>query len=121
MQRDPQLVEFSREHYSALKLAKTLRHTTAETFSAHHKLLTQMMAELETHFQEEELLLIPQLAQFTETALIARLQQEHQQLRHLHENANDYRILVQFGELLFAHVRFEERVLFTALQQHWAH
>ncbi|QLG87118.1 hemerythrin domain-containing protein [Chitinibacter bivalviorum] len=120
MRRDAQLIDLSREHYSALKLAKQLRQADAGTVQLKMSLLEQAMPALERHFQEEESTLLQQLAQFGETALIERLLDEHRQLRQLQQHASDQESLAQFGQLLEQHVRFEERSVFATLQQHWA-
>ena len=121
MKRSPALRQLSREHHTALSLA--LRIAKATEPAAQERLLATIPAlfrgELEPHFQEEERSLLPQLAQAGETTLVARTLDEHAQMRALAAAiaAGDATALAPFGELLQAHVRFEERELFVVAEQ----
>jgi hemerythrin-like domain-containing protein len=121
MKRSPALRQLSREHHTALSLA--LRIAKATEPAAQERLLATIPAlfrgELEPHFQEEERSLLPQLAQAGETTLVARTLDEHAQMRALAAAiaAGDAAALAPFGELLQAHVRFEERELFVVAEQ----
>ena len=72
--------------------------------------------ELEAHFYAEEELLFP----FSEDAHAARVKDDHEWLRATYErlraHPNDAPLLAAFGAVLKAHIRFEERVWFEALQ-----
>jgi hypothetical protein len=120
MRRDEKLIKLSREHYASLKLANSLAsapvHTISESLSQQVK---TARIELSAHFKEEEETLIPQLLSYGEFALTNRLKIEHQQLLSLSGDETNSNALKQFGLLLKAHARFEERELFTVLQAHW--
>jgi hypothetical protein len=121
MKRSSALRQLSREHHTALSLA--LRIAKATDLAAREQLLASVPAlfrgELEPHFQEGEGSLLPQLAQAGETALVARTLDDHAQLRALAAAiaGGDATALAPFGELLQAHVRFEERELFVVAEQ----
>ncbi len=72
--------------------------------------------ELEAHFYAEEEVLFP----FSEDAHAARVKDDHEWLRATYErlraHPNDALLLAAFGAVLKAHIRFEERVWFEALQ-----
>jgi hemerythrin-like domain-containing protein len=81
--------------------------------------VAQAWAGLERHFAEEETDLLSELERVGELGLAARLRAEHLELRRLARKATARASLVRFGMLLEAHVRFEERELFPALERHW--
>lgn len=123
MRRDPRLIRYSQEHHAALRLARMLIQvdqgggdTPAEVSAA----IADARDDLERHFAEEERELIPQLRAVGESGLIARLQAEHLALAPLLRSPPAGKPLGHLGRLLEAHVRFEERELFAALQRHWA-
>ncbi len=97
MRRTALLLEFSREHHASLKLVRHLRAlgTAAPPASLLEELADQAR-ELQRHFAAEEALLLPRLnaAGPTHQALASRL----------------------LAERLDAHVRFEERQLFPAVE-----
>ena len=65
---------------------------------------------------------MPQLLADGETELARRLQCEHTELRMLVtdlQSAACSTTLHQFGDRLMAHVRFEERQVFVALENLW--
>src|SRR5574337_260439 len=122
MRRDPRLIHFSQEHHAALRLARMLAQVgenTGDLPAAVSAAIEEARDDLERHFAEEERELIPQLHAFGESALIARLQAEHAALDPLLRNTADGLAFGRLGRLLEAHVRFEERELFMALQRHW--
>lgn len=110
MRRDPRLVPLSREHHAALRLGRALIAGTGRD------MLVQMRAELRAHFDEEERDLAPVLREAGETALAARLLDEHRALDCLFDAAQAGRQAAEAGEALIAHVRFEERELFPAFE-----
>ncbi|MFT6397927.1 MAG: hemerythrin-like domain-containing protein [Bradymonadia bacterium] len=73
--------------------------------------------ELEPHFSVEERLLLRPLASVGETALVERTIREHTRLRALIELDGESEVVLEFGELLTAHVRFEERELFPRAEE----
>jgi len=128
MKRDPSLLALSREHHTALSLAIRLKKTVQSgdplrIEEARGNVVMRFAAELEPHFCEEELTLLPRLATLGEVALVERTLDEHRRLRALVRKLADPAAtqtvgvcLGEFGELLTAHVRFEERELFERAQ-----
>ena len=123
MQRCPELLELSREHYRALKIAleaKKVAQGAVATplIAAAEAVRKAMVEELEPHFREEEEHLLPALAAAGCGDLVAHTLDEHRQLREsvatLAEPTSER--LLHFADLLQAHVRFEERQLFEAAQ-----
>ena len=121
MRRSERLIDLSREHHGALSLARRLRQVadTPASVEALAKTVAQAWAGLERHFAEEEADLLSELDSIGELGLGARLRAEHLELRRLAGNATARASLLRFGMLLEAHVRFEERELFPALERHW--
>jgi hemerythrin-like domain-containing protein len=123
MKRHEWLQDLSREHHLALKLALTARRALATDDPAQCRAAATLCAdafasELEPHFVREENDLLPLLAQAGAGALVERTSNEHAELRGLALRLReaDTATLKRFGELLDAHVRFEERELFAAAQ-----
>lgn len=119
MKRSAFLQNFSREHHAALKLAKLCEraaHTGIGLADACGRVRTAFADELEAHFAREERELIPLL----DDVLKGRLLAEHRGLRDLVValGEGDAVALRAFGELLAAHVRFEERELFEFVERH---
>lgn len=127
MKRHQQLQDLSREHHSALKLALHARRAAAsgdqEAIAASAQACrAAFLAELEPHFLLEEASLLPLLVLADEQELARRTACEHDEMRTLIAQLKipDAGALERFAELLSAHVRFEERVLFEVLQRHLA-
>lgn len=124
MKRHEQLQDLSREHHLALKLALLARRalTSGESLQIQAATACAMafVSDLEPHFVREETDVLPMLAQAGETALVERTLSEHDEMRRLAARlpAADPATLERFGELLGAHVRFEERELFEVAQRH---
>lgn len=122
MKRSQTLIQLSREHHTALALAKR-----AQTNALESTTLMQLMAdfparwngELEPHFTEEEQVLLPRLLSGGADALAGRLVEDHAGLRALSARiiGGDAAALPEFGLLLADHVRFEERELFPHYEQ----
>lgn len=74
--------------------------------------------ELNPHFRIEEQSLLPLLRSAETQPLVQRTLADHQQLRELLDGLrqNDIEALNRFGDCLTAHVRFEERALFPAIE-----
>ncbi len=119
MKRSPALVRLSREHHAALVLAKRAqRAADADAESARRfgaTLAERFATELDPHFRIEEESLLPALNKAGGGELTPRTLAEHRELRALLADAGsgDGASLRRFGELLEAHVRFEERELFA--------
>ena len=122
MQRHPRLQPLSREHYSALKLAKLCEQAAdgddAAINQACQHVIQSYTNELQPHFSLEEESLFPLLRDTPQQALVEHALLDHRQLAELKERMRsaDRAVLRQFGQHLKAHVRFEERELFPALE-----
>lgn len=123
MKRHVQLLELSREHHAALKLARDAQRAATSGDAAQIRELAQRVVdcfavELDPHFCVEEGGLLAFLAQAGESLAVQRTLDEHRELRQLAAalRAPEAAALQRFGELLAAHVRFEERELFEIAQ-----
>jgi hemerythrin-like domain-containing protein len=123
MKRIPALQPLSREHHTALTLAKACERAAQSRDEERvgktcQRVLQAFSDELEPHFQVEEQSLLPLLRSAGNTALEQRTLEDHRQLRALLSGLrrNDIETLGSFGKLLTEHVRFEERELFPALE-----
>lgn len=121
MKRSPILQPLSREHHSALTLAKACERAArsgdaSQVESACQRAIQAYSEELEAHFQIEEQSLLPLLQ--SQDTLAQRTLAEHRQLRSLLNDlrCDDANALASFGRRLAEHVRFEERILFAALE-----
>lgn len=117
MKRSPALQSLSREHHAALKLAKACERAVdaGQLDETCRRVVNAFANELEPHFQVEENELLPLLAGTQMRALA-----EHAGLRALAGELRlrcDAETLQRFGRSLAAHVRFEERELFPALEE----
>jgi len=123
MKRSTALQPLSREHHTALTLAKACERAAQSrdvdrVVQTCRRVIQAFSDELEPHFQVEELSLLPLLHDAGNKSLEQRTLTDHQQLRALLDGLrqNDIDALDDFGKLLSAHVRFEERELFPALE-----
>lgn len=125
MPRTGALLSLSREHHTSLVLARAARKAAESNDAATCVVAVQRIEAhwqdvLVTHFAQEEALL--QLAEDTlEPEIITRILAEHEELRMLACEScalDPAARLRRFGDLLAAHVRYEERVLFPQLQSH---
>ena len=111
MRRCPELAALSREHHVALEIALALRRTTSDDFEQTTTRYAAFMAsDGAAHFDAEEAVLVPALPR----ELAQRLVREHAELRDV--RPGDVTEARRTGELLAAHVRFEERVVFAHLE-----
>ncbi|SNX61369.1 Hemerythrin HHE cation binding domain-containing protein [Nitrosomonas ureae] len=125
MPRAGALVPLSREHHSSLVTARAARKAAesndmATCLAAVQHIEAHWQDVLVTHFAQEEALL--QFAKDTlEPEIITRILTDHEELRSLACESctlDPAMRLRRFGDLLAAHVRYEERVLFPQLQSH---
>ena len=123
MKRTPALQPLSREHHTALTLAKACERAAQSRDEERiaktcQRVIQAFSTELEPHFQLEEQSLLPLLHDAGNKSLEQRTLADHQQLRALLDGLrqNNIEALDNFGKLLSAHVRFEERELFPALE-----
>lgn len=121
MKRSPPLLKLSREHHVALGIA--LHIDRAADPAARAVLLEafprRFRDELDPHFREEEDDLLPRLAAAGLDELVGRTLDEHRRMRLLagRVEAGDWPALQELGDLLRAHVRFEERELFEVAER----
>lgn len=123
MKRSTALQPLSREHHTALTLAKACERAAQScdegvVAKACQRAIRAFSAELEPHFQVEEQSLLPLLRSAETQSLVQRTMADHQQLRALLDDLrrNDREALSSFGKGLSAHVRFEERELFPVIE-----
>jgi hemerythrin-like domain-containing protein len=123
MKRHERLQDLSREHHAALRLAVQARRAASSDDhalidSAAAAVIAAFHTELNPHFVIEEQTLLPLLTQHGEGEVVARIEREHAELRRLSARLQepDAATLAAFGELLNAHVRFEEREMFPLLE-----
>ncbi len=118
MKRDPRLIEFSREHHSALKLGLFLKNSA--NLIEMNQQINELKEMLIQHFSEEEKELTDILNTFNQPDLKDRFIQDHKDLRHLlNQHEYNYEDAKAIGVLLTDHSRFEERELFSAIQTYW--
>lgn len=123
MRRSPQLLQLSREHHTALVLAKRAQRLAQGAQAEAREFMSELPAvfaqELEPHFQVEEIALLSALREAQPAdeviPMVERTLLEHADLRKLAQRIGeqDFSVLARFGELLSDHVRFEERELFN--------
>jgi hemerythrin-like domain-containing protein len=123
MKRHAALQQLSREHHTALKLARLARFASDSgnpdaISEAAKTIFEQFQEEVDAHFDKEEIELLPALEACGETELVRRTLAEHGELRALNQQLSDpnAETLAHFGKLLYDHVRFEERELFETAQ-----
>ena len=118
MKRHPALAALSREHHSALVLAKRALRASTGGFDAINHFVAEVervfACDLEPHFQLEERRLLPALVRVGQSKAVEQTLAEHAKLRLLasQPGINRPEILRRFGNALAEHVRFEERELF---------
>ncbi len=126
MKRSPELRDLSEEHHYGLVASRTLRlavegkGSLPEAISAFRE---QWEREIEPHFRTEEEVLLPALTGAAGSEqLIARTHREHAALRKYAgklavETGEPLRLLAaETAQLLHDHIRFEERILFPAIE-----
>lgn len=118
LKRNPSLQPLSREHHDGLMLCFKIRQAIAA--GADPEKITTFIhwfsrEHLEPHFAAEEKYLLPLLA--ADDHLSARTLEEHSVLRsYFKRPLLTTEELSHFAALLDDHIRFEERILFQALQ-----
>ena len=124
MKRHAALLQLSREHHQALKMARQARFACDAGLGpaiaqAAETICERFQEELEAHFQTEEIDLLPALAAAGAGDLVQRTLTEHAELRDLNRRLAepDGETLARFATLLNDHVRFEERELFETAQR----
>ncbi len=122
MKRSPELRGLSKDHHRALVMAKKAKQTKPKGNLVISEIWNEMekfySADLEKHFRIEEKYIGLQLEAIGNLEIVERLYKEHAEIRAYFkpESRRTAETLVQFGELLGKHVRFEERELFNVAQ-----
>jgi iron-sulfur cluster repair protein YtfE (RIC family) len=126
MKRSPELRDLSEQHHHGLVAARRLRQAAGETPlpEAVAGFLRDWYREIQPHFRVEEEILLPEFAGAVGEGdpLIVRTLSEHvalrQAVRKLAGSAGEpLRSLAgTIGQSLDDHIRFEERVLFPAVE-----
>ena len=123
MKRSKQLEPLSHDHFEGLTAASRLQIGVRK--GAFPKVMAAYVdhfwhAALERHFHLEETLLLPLLTTPALSSLAERLIEEHREIKDLVEQLNEARepigLLEELSRVLKAHIRFEERELFPALE-----
>jgi quercetin dioxygenase-like cupin family protein len=106
VKRHPALVPLSHDHHHTLVAARALRRGDPSR-------LQELRAELERHFREEEELVFPLLGRLDPPPPeLGEACVQHAQIRARLDDPD-----AELAELLEAHVRLEEQVLFELVQQ----
>lgn len=123
MKRSEFLRPLSREHHTALSLAKACERAAQSgdaeaVHEACRRVIRDFALELDRHFEVEERSLLPLLQSPETRPLVQRTLADHRHLRGLLDDLrrNHAETLIRFGKCLVDHVRFEERELFPALE-----
>ena len=128
LKRDPALVALSRDHHGALMQALELRRAAerspAATADVARSFLAFVHLELSGHFADEEEVLLP-VADRVAPGESARVRNEHREIEALTARIPGaiggreelVPVLVELGDLIHDHVRYEERALFERLQR----
>ncbi len=120
LKRHPALQPLSREHHHGLLLGWKIRTGFAHGIAPERiKAYADWFFEnhLAPHFEAEEQHVFPLLGSRSEHPMVRRAMREHGRLRRLFARTDDLpRHLHLIEEELTAHIRYEERVLFTELQ-----
>lgn len=124
MPRQGELLALSREHHGALLLARDAMRVPAAASRAELAAMNRRIADywketMAAHFRHEESLLLRHPGAVP-AALAMRLLDEHRQLAAMSVRAAGSALeassVRDYGRRLAAHVRFEERECFDALQ-----
>lgn len=124
LKRHPSLQPLSRDHYQGLVQAQHLIKAADGNAIERRKVLAEFLdaweREIEPHFNDEERLLAGLAGDSEREQLMA----EHRRLRGMAAEAREHRRLVDpgaewvrdLGQTLHAHIRWEERELFTSIE-----
>src|SRR5688572_17825327 len=131
MKRDARLVRLSREHTHALLLARLIERTgpeasSDELASLYSRTIAFWSAGLLPHFTAESECLLARLVRHIpdDDERVRRLQRDHLQIEAFvvsMRDASEFQarrsLMLEFGETLRTHVRWEEEQLFPATEQ----
>jgi len=122
IKRDKAFITLSKDHHFSLLLVWKIRKDLAA--GMHGKEITHYVLDffkdsLQEHFKEEEETIFSRLP--NEDTLRKQAEKEHKYIcfliELLNENDSNRDLQEQFADMLEAHVRFEERILFNHLQE----
>jgi len=125
MPRTGALLPLSREHHTSLVMARVARKAAdsndgAACAAAIARIEAHWHTLMAAHFEQEEQL-IRLAAEMLDPESVARIHTDHEELRTLACSPCSLKPterLRRFADLVVAHVRYEERVLFPQLQLH---
>ena len=129
--RHESLIPLSREHHYGLLVCLRIHrgiakhHTDLDWLSERAERVVRFFeSDLRTHFEAEEEILFPAMRKIEEAhAVIEQLIKEHRDLTRLVDRLRRSRglqlspMLQEFADLLEAHIRQEERVLFPCYER----
>jgi hemerythrin-like domain-containing protein len=118
IKRSEQLAPLSREHHDALVFL--LRIKQGSKNGTPIRIISEYINwfwanNLNNHIQQEERLLLPHLSHDDELA--RQLKSEHSTIRDLASRELSESEVVGFSNVLNAHIRFEERILFPHIER----
>lgn len=134
MKRNESLYQLSHDHHHGLVKANQLTNLNKNLAdkdalrNATIEFIRFYKDDLMNHFREEEEILLPVFAKFTskEQPFILETLKQHVEIRQrlidLEEDINNVEeinveALIELGNILKSHIRFEERQLFPAVEQ----
>ncbi len=122
IKRHQALVSFSKDHHFALLLIWKIRQGVDKAVNAErisNYVLAFFKEDLQQHFTEEEQLLFCQLPAGDVWRKQAEAEHKniYQLVNAIQQDSTDINLLQQFADTLEKHIRFEERTLFTHLQE----
>ena len=135
MKRTNQLQPLSRQHHLGLHVGRHAKECadTPQAIAEHWQALSSYMSDIRYHFQIEDNLIVDALlphqsTQRTVASVLSKLEEQHKQLNALtaeiQTSQNNNTITVeevrQLANLLYDHVRFEERELFPIIEKYLA-
>jgi hemerythrin-like domain-containing protein len=118
--RSEQLAPLSRDHYEGLSFVWKIRQGLKKNVSlqtVNDFIRWFWQTHLQSHFEDEEKILLPHLPVNDQNG--RKMQLEHDDMRHLIEaskimTASEINF---FADLLYNHIRFEERELFPYIEK----
>lgn len=126
MKRSPHLKTLSFEHHDGLVMARKIAQSFKNTDEPQEMIAYVQdiyLGGLDHHFKQEEESLFPPLQKYAEAQpVLHQVKQEHDKFLELYQQVckNDgdvYTHIRVFGQLLNDHIRFEERIFFTLVEE----
>lgn len=121
IKRSKELTPLSKEHHDGLMLIWKIRQ--GQRNGTDIKIISQYVQwfwehDLQQHFRKEEEVLVPLLPRNNE--LVHQMMDEHQEIEaliHVNTSIPDESILNKLADALHDHIRFEERKLFSYIEE----